>query len=92
MGLQSPGRPGLGEGRRPGHLAGMSRAAIAVPLGLIGFLAYVMVVVALADHVIGLHWLAEVLYFAVAGIAWVFPARRLMLWAGAPGRDEAPGG
>lgn len=59
----------------------MSRTALALLIGLSGFGLYVMAVVALADHVLGRHWALEALYFAVAGIAWVFPARRLMLWA-----------
>jgi hypothetical protein len=60
----------------------MRRAALALPIGLLGFLLYVMAVVALADHVLGLHWAAELAYFAVAGVAWAFPARWLLLWAG----------
>lgn len=63
------------------HVAGMSRIAIAVPLGLLGFLLYVGLVVALADRVIGAHWMLQTLYYLVAGIAWVFPAKWLMVWA-----------
>ncbi|TDG13089.1 DUF2842 domain-containing protein [Paracraurococcus ruber] len=59
----------------------MSRIAIAAPAGILGFLLYVGGVVALADVVIGRHWLAELLFFAVAGIVWVFPAKWLMVWA-----------
>lgn len=63
----------------------MSRPTIALLAGLAGFTIYVLVVVALADHVIPHHWLLELLYFTVAGIAWVWPARALMFW-GARGR------
>jgi hypothetical protein len=59
----------------------MSRIAIAVPLGLFSFAAYVAGVVALADHVITLHWAVQAPFFLVAGIAWAFPARWLMFWA-----------
>jgi hypothetical protein len=59
----------------------MSRPAIATLIGLAGFLAYVVVVLLLADHVRALHWTIELLFFAVAGLAWVWPARRLMMWA-----------
>lgn len=58
----------------------MSRPGIAVILGVTGFLAYVGVVVALADHVLHLHWLVQLAYFVTAGIAWVWPARVLMFW------------
>ncbi|MGG5888622.1 DUF2842 domain-containing protein [Falsiroseomonas sp. HC035] len=63
----------------------MSRIAIALVAGLLGFTLYVMVVVALADHVLGLHWLVQVLYFAAAGILWAFPAKSLMFWAARSG-------
>jgi hypothetical protein len=59
----------------------MSRIAIAAPVGILGFLLYIGVVVALADHVLGWHWALQVPYFVVAGIAWVFPAKWLMFWA-----------
>lgn len=59
----------------------MSRTTIAVPLGLIGFLLYVGAAVALADHVLSLHWTVQTLYFVAAGIAWVWPAQRLVYWA-----------
>ena len=66
---------------------GMSRTAIAVPLGLLGFLLYVGAVVALADHVVELHWVVQTLYFILAGIAWAWPAQRLIYWAA---RREPP--
>ena len=64
----------------------MSRGKIALAGGVAGFVAYVMAVVALADHVVLAHWLVQLVYFTVAGIAWVWPAKRLMLW-GARGRQ-----
>jgi hypothetical protein len=62
-------------------MAGMSRSTIALLAGLAGFIAYVVVVLLLADHVLGLHWTAQFVFFAVAGIAWVWPAKRLIVWA-----------
>ncbi len=53
----------------------MSRSSIAVIGGLIGFLLYVMAVVALADAVLRLHWLLQAAYFILAGIAWAWPAK-----------------
>ncbi|WP_369333118.1 DUF2842 domain-containing protein [Corynebacterium diphtheriae] len=35
----------------------------------------------MADPVLGLHWAVQALYFVVAGLAWTWPARRLMVWA-----------
>lgn len=59
----------------------MSRPALAVLIGLAGFLAYVVVVLLLADHVRRVHWVFELLFFTVAGVFWVWPAKRLMTWA-----------
>jgi hypothetical protein len=59
----------------------MSRPAIATLLGLFGFAFYVAAVLALADHVRGVHWSVELVFFAVVGVAWVWPAKRLMTWA-----------
>jgi membrane protein implicated in regulation of membrane protease activity len=59
----------------------MSRVTFAALVGVTGFLLYVMVAVALADHVLQLHWTVQAVYFLVAGIAWTYPARALMFWA-----------
>lgn len=64
----------------PGHIAVMSRPIIALLAGVLGFAAYVAVVVVLADWVLQLHWTVQLAYFLVAGLAWVPPARRLMFW------------
>jgi len=59
----------------------MSRIPLAVLMFLVGFIAYVAVVVALADHVLPLHWTVQAMYFVVAGTAWAWPARALLFWA-----------
>jgi hypothetical protein len=63
----------------------MPRALIALFAGILGFLLYVGVVVAAADWVLHLHWLVQLAYFLIAGIAWVWPARALMFWAARAG-------
>lgn len=62
-------------------MRGMSRTSIALIAGLLGFLLYVAGVLVVADHVRGLHWALELAFFAVAGVAWVWPAKRLIVWA-----------
>lgn len=85
-GTAGTGRP-LGAAAGRGHLGGMNaRAVLALAVFLLGFLLYVGVVVALADHVLALHWAVQAAYFVAAGILWVFPTRRLMIWAAASGR------
>ena len=79
-GARRLGRKGLGGWAGLGHIAIMSRPILALLAGLVGFAAYVGVVVLLADWVLTLHWLVQLAYFLVAGLAWVPPARRLMFW------------
>lgn len=71
----------MADGQKDVTSCGMSRSAIAALTGVGGFIAYVVLVLLLADHARGWHWLAELVFFAVAGIAWVWPARRLIQWA-----------
>ena len=59
----------------------MPRIVAASILGLLGFALYVVLAVTLADALEGWHWAARALYFAIAGVAWVLPARWLMIWA-----------
>ena len=59
----------------------MPRIAIALAIGLPGFVAYVVAVVTLADQVAPLHWAIQALYFLVAGVLWALPAYWLILWA-----------
>ena len=67
----------------------MSRIALAGIAGILGFLLYVGAVVALADHVLPLHWMVQLLYFVIVGIAWAWPAKWLMVWgAGGPARPR----
>lgn len=61
--------------------SGMGRIWIATLAGLAGFCLYVVAAVTLADRVHGLHWAVSALYFLLAGVLWVLPARWLMYWA-----------
>jgi hypothetical protein len=63
------------------------RGPVALIAGLVGFLAYLLVVLEVAALLAGAHWAVELLFFAVAGIVWAFPAARLIRWAAA-GRER----
>ncbi len=52
----------------------------AVLLG--GLVAYVLGAIVIADFV-PKHWLAQLLFFATAGIGWAFPAIPLIKWMNA---------
>jgi hypothetical protein len=57
------------------------RTPIAIAVTLAGLTAYVFVAATLSGWVPD-HWAAELLFYLVAGIAWVYPAGRLIAWAG----------
>jgi hypothetical protein len=63
----------------------MSRSAFAFLIGVVGFVLYILAVVALGDHVVTAHWTLQLIYYVVAGIVWVWPAKWLIVW-GAGGR------
>jgi len=58
----------------------MSRGKVAFLIGVVGFIVYIAVVVALGDFVIQRHWAIQLVYYVVFGIIWVIPAKRLILW------------
>ena len=58
----------------------MPRILFGTAVGLLGFFAYIVVVLALADWLGAVNWAVQLLFFIIAGIAWVVPARSLMLW------------
>jgi hypothetical protein len=59
----------------------MSRTSIAVLVGSVGLLLYLLLVLWIGDWVQGLHWTLQVPYYVVAGFVWVFPIRSLIYWA-----------
>ena len=58
----------------------MSRVPVAVVAGILGLLLYVMAVVALADAVVPRPWAVQLVFYAAAGVAWVWPMQKLMFW------------
>lgn len=73
-------------------MSASSRTLITAVAGLSFILAYVVLVVTLPDLLPRQHWAVQALYWCVAGVLWVLPARALMLFAAGQGRDAAAGG
>ena len=44
---------------------------------------YVMVCLYLSGFVVGIHWSLDLAYFVAAGLAWLFPAGRVITWLAA---------
>jgi hypothetical protein len=66
----------------------MPRILIASVVGLLGFFLYVVVVLKLADEVLGMHWAVQVPFFVLAGILWAWPAKWLMFWGAKGGQPQ----
>ncbi len=47
---------------------------------LVGLALYGLAVMAVAVRLLPAHWAVEMVFYALAGIAWVFPAARLTRW------------
>jgi hypothetical protein len=62
----------------------MSRGKIALLIGIIGFIAYIAIVVAAGDFFVHRHWALQAVYYITAGFVWVFPAVRLIKWSARP--------
>jgi hypothetical protein len=59
----------------------MSRGKLAFLIGVVGFIGYIAVVVALGDFVVQSHWAIQLVYYVFCGIIWVIPAKRLIEWS-----------
>ena len=44
---------------------------------------YVMLCLYLSGFVVGIHWSLDLAYFLAAGLAWLFPAGRVISWLAA---------
>ncbi len=58
----------------------MSRGKIALLIGVIGFIAYIVVVLTVGDFFVRQHWAIQAVYYTVTGFVWVFPAMWLIRW------------
>lgn len=56
------------------------RNAVGMALILLLIAAWSVLVATLAPYVSRLHFLVEMLFYVVAGIAWIIPVRPLLLW------------
>ena len=58
-------------------------------LGSVAILVYLVVYIVLAASIGGMladqNWALQIAFFAVAGIAWIFPLRPLLAWMGRGG-------
>jgi hypothetical protein len=58
----------------------MPRVPIATVAVLLVIILWISAATVLADYVRPLYWALQIPYYAIAGFAWVFPVRWLMLW------------
>lgn len=63
-----------------------TRKAAGMAILVAAMIVYVAVLAVLADYIPD-HWLVRLIFFAVAGVAWVFPLRGLLRWINRPDGD-----
>lgn len=56
------------------------RSAIGMLTLIAGLAVYALIAAAIGDLLAGTWAIVQILYYIVAGILWIFPARRLMRW------------
>lgn len=56
------------------------RKPAGVLLILAMIVAWAVLVATVADHLTGVPTLLLTLFYVVAGVAWIFPARRILVW------------
>lgn len=56
-------------------------------LGLVGLIIYILLVSRLIDAYFPQHVVLEIIYYAVAGIGWIFPAMWFIRWRYRPKND-----
>lgn len=56
------------------------RTALGLLVLLVGLAVYSLAAMAIGASLVPRHWLAELAYYLVAGLAWVWPAGQLVAW------------
>lgn len=56
------------------------RHAIGIAVLVVGLLVYALAVMVLGSSCVPEHWLAQTGFYLVGGLAWLWPARRLLHW------------
>lgn len=63
------------------------RTAIGGPIIVVGLIAYVAAAATVATEVLPDHWLAELVFYPLAGLLWIWPALAVIGWTK---RDREP--
>ncbi|WP_193182198.1 DUF2842 domain-containing protein [Nisaea sediminum] len=56
-----------------------------------GLIAYIAAAVTFANHYLPEHWLAELIFYPLAGFLWVFPAIWIIGWTKKDKEPPTPG-
>jgi hypothetical protein len=57
---------------------------------VLGLALYALLAMAVATRLLPDHWAVEMAFYALAGVAWVFPAARLIGWMQRAGPFRPP--
>ncbi|MBL8699529.1 MAG: DUF2842 domain-containing protein [Alphaproteobacteria bacterium] len=65
------------------------RNTVGIAVLVLGLAVYALVVMVIGASMVPDHALVQLVFFAVAGLAWLWPARGLLRWM-ARGAPDAP--
>ncbi len=68
-------------------MTGRSRKLVGMLVLLVGLALYIGLAVTIATTWLPGHWAAQLLFYAVAGVAWAIPLRPFMAWMNRGGRE-----
>ncbi|KZD05998.1 DUF2842 domain-containing protein [Oceanibaculum pacificum] len=57
------------------------RSTVAVFAILAGLIVYSLLAMVIGTYFLPRHWAAELAFYLIAGIAWVWPSAKLISWA-----------
>lgn len=61
-------------------LSAPAKRTLAMALIITWIVFYCGLAVRLSEWLLPVHWTVDLLFYLVAGIAWIFPVRRLLRW------------
>ena len=56
------------------------RHAVGIALLVAGLIVYALAVMVLGSSYVPGHWTVQTIFYAIAGLAWLWPARFLLRW------------
>lgn len=64
------------------HQKPSSRSFIGMAVMIIGITLYAFLAAGIGNLIVEWHWAIQMSYYLVAGLIWLYPAKKLLQWMG----------